>query len=121
MLEFLAQWWPYLVSVLVIGGFLIFEIKFRPEKVKQWLIYACASAEAALGNGTGKLKLRSVYDMFISRYPILSFFISFDKFQEWTEEALSEFKGMLEDNPALADLFTDGVVIEKTEEEKTEN
>ena len=52
---------------------------------------------------------------------ILSFFISFDKFQEWTEEALSEFKGMLEDNPALVDLFTDGVVIEKTEEEKTEN
>ena len=50
------------------------------KKVKEWLLWAVAEAEKELGSGTGQLKLRYVYDMFIVKFPSLAKIISFETF-----------------------------------------
>lgn len=101
----LIKYIPYLI-VLILGGiYAIFIAKTEPQKIKEWLIFACAQAELYLGSGTGVLKLRKVYEMFIAQYPIFSKFISFEKFQEWTEEALIKFKEYLEKNERVKAFF----------------
>ena len=38
------------------------------ESLRQWLLFAVTEAEKSLGSGTGKLKLRQVYDMFLTKF-----------------------------------------------------
>ncbi|MFR6482019.1 MAG: hypothetical protein ACLUPD_10785 [Anaerotignum faecicola] len=42
------------------------------EKVKEWLLLAVTEAEKELGSGTGQLKLRYVYDLFLRRFPAVA-------------------------------------------------
>lgn len=105
MLEFLAQNWQWLAALVVIAFGLIWTAVKRPKQIQEWLILACAKAEAALGSGTGKLKLREVYDAFISKYPVISIFIPFATFQKWTEAALTELKSWIADNPKVAEFL----------------
>lgn len=105
-MDYFIKYIPYIIAVILVGIYAIYVAKTQPAKVKEWLIYACAYAENYLGSGTGKLKLRKVYDMFVSEYPIFSKFISFNRFQKWTEEALETFKHYLENNPKMQALFT---------------
>ena len=92
----------YIVSGLVIafGAILIYFAYKYPAKVKKWLVYAVTVAEKQLGSGTGQLKLRTVYDMFMTKFPKLSIFISFDTFSGWVDIALEEMNKLLE-NPAV--------------------
>ena len=46
----------------------------------EWLLYAVTEAERLLGSGTGKFKLRMVYNWFISNCPILSRWVSLKPF-----------------------------------------
>lgn len=69
--------------------------------VKQWLCYAVSEAEKKLKSGTGQLKLRTVYDMFLDRFPELKIYITFDRFSKWVDEALKWMKKELETNPAF--------------------
>ena len=71
--------------------------------VKEWLLFAVTNAERDLGGGTGKLKLRQVYDLFIQRFPYIARWISFDLFSEWVDEALDEMKRLLTSNQAMRD------------------
>lgn len=57
-------------------------------KVREWLIYACSVAEKELGSGTGQLKLRYVYDMFLAKAGWIKYLISFEQFSEMVDEAL---------------------------------
>ena len=43
--------------VLVVSGIALLAYKER-KNMKNWLLYAVAAAEKALGSGTGELKLR---------------------------------------------------------------
>ena len=54
-----------------------------------------------LGSGTGQLKLRMVYDMFVQRFPWLARLISFEKFAGLVDEALVEMRNMLAKNAAV--------------------
>lgn len=72
--------------------------KKQTEKIKKWLLYAVTKAEAELGSGTGELKLRHVYDLFLTRFPMLSKFLSFELFSKWVDEALESMKEMLNRN-----------------------
>lgn len=65
----------------------------------QWLRYAVAVAEEDLGSGTGQLKLRKVYDMFIAKYPKFSVFVPFPIFSKYVDLALEWFKAQLDTNP----------------------
>lgn len=67
-------------------------------KIKEWLLYAVAEAERELGSGTGQLKLRKVYDMFVTKFPFLVKFISFEYFSNIVDEVLVKFKKMFETN-----------------------
>ena len=62
--------------VFVLGGIALFAYKER-KNMKNWLLYAVAAAEKALGSGTGELKLRQVYDAFLIKFPIISKLMSF--------------------------------------------
>lgn len=87
-----------IIAIVIIAAlFIVLAIK-QPKKVKEWLLYAVIEAEKELGSGTGPVKLRSVYDMFITKFPKLSVFISFNTFSEWVDVALDYMEKLLADN-----------------------
>ena len=57
-----------------------------------------SQAEKELGSGTGQIKLRQVYDMFIERFPVFSKFIPFMMFSSWVDTALEFLKDQIEKN-----------------------
>ena len=73
----------------------------QTAKVKEWLLWAVTQAEIDLGGGTGKLKLRQVYDLFVQRFPWLVKVVSFERFSELVDEALEEMRNMLATNTAV--------------------
>lgn len=82
------------------------------EKVKEWLLYACIMAEKKLGGGTGKVKLRYVYDLFVEKFSFLKLLVTFEQFSEMVDEALVKMREMLEKNPNVAMLVGDNKIIE---------
>lgn len=94
------------VAVLVSSGLTIYSFYKKPtteqlQSVKEWLLFAVTEAEKKLGGGTGQLKLRFVYDMFIEKFPHTSCLISFEVFSGLVDEALERMKSMLETNKAV--------------------
>jgi hypothetical protein len=83
--------------VLIAVVAIVFIIK-QPKKVKEWLLWAVIQAETTLGGGTGQVKLRAVYDLFVERYKVISFLVSFETFSKWVDVALEEMRVMLENN-----------------------
>lgn len=105
MTQLIENWYIIIVLIvlLVFASGIIFVFFKSPsdvqlQKVKAWLLYAVTQAEAELGGGTGKLKLRYVYDLFITRFKWISLVISFDTFADLVSEALDEMKEMLKNN-----------------------
>ena len=74
------------------------------EKVEEWMLWAVTTAEADLGSGTGQLKLRQVYDMFLERFPKVAQRVSFSTFSKWVDTALIDMRKMLEQNQAVSKL-----------------
>lgn len=70
-------------------------------KVKEWLLYAVTEAEKELGGGTGALKLRYVYNLFIEKFPYLVDIISFEMFSHLVDESLEQMKHLLETNSSI--------------------
>lgn len=88
---------------LVIGGIIAasviaYMVFNQQSKVLEWLKGAVTEAEKKLGSGTGQLKLRTVYDWFIAKFPILSAIIPFRVFSAWVDEALEQLEKWLDDN-----------------------
>ena len=55
-------------------------------------------AEKELGAGTGQIKLRYVYDLFIDKFKFSSMFITFSQFSLLVDSALIIMKVILTDN-----------------------
>ena len=94
------------IVLIIVIGYLIYVIRKAPSNaqlasVKEWLLYAVAKAEKELGSGTGQLKLRYVYDMFILRFDGLAKMISFAAFSMLVDEALEIFRAMLDTNKSV--------------------
>ena len=83
--------------VLVTGAFVLIAIKER-KNLKNWLLYAVAAAEKALGSGTGELKLHQVYDAFLVKFPVISKFMSFNTFKSLINDALVELENLIKSN-----------------------
>ena len=79
---------------------------------KQWLRWAVAMAECELGGDTGVLKLRYVYDLAATRFPMIVRVISFEDFSDWVDDALIWLWNAA-DQPGIAEYL--GVVEESTE------
>lgn len=87
---------------------LIVAVKvFGEQKVRNWLVWAVGKAEQEFGSGTGQLKLRSVYNQFIARFPKLSTFITFKRFAILVDEALNILSDMLK-NGKIANIIEKG-------------
>ena len=111
-MNFITENWFVLVAfaaVAAAGGYAAYAFVRMPsdkqmEKVREWLLYAVTKAEKELGGGTGQIKLRYVYDMFVARFTWLAQVISFEAFSMMVDDALEKMKGMLEGNKALRQL-----------------
>lgn len=108
-MDFLLNNW-FLIIVLIalagVTGYAIYVFVKMPtdkqlSKLKEWLLYAVAEAEKELGSGTGQLKLRYVYDMFILRFDKLVDLISFEAFSLMVDEVLDNFQNILESNESI--------------------
>lgn len=99
-----------LLFAMIIIALIVAVKVFGEQKVKNWLVYAVSLAESELGSGTGQLKLRSVYNMFILRFPKLSMIITFTRFSDLVDDALDIMREMLK-NDKIAN------IISKTKEE----
>lgn len=95
-----------LIALVTVAAYGVYVFIKRPtseqiKSIKEWLLYAVTEAEKALGSGTGQLKLRYVYNMFIERFSYLAKFITFEMFSGLVDEALEEMKRLLETNKAM--------------------
>lgn len=91
-----------LILVLVVGTGVYEFYKLGKEKqvskIKEWLLFAVLEAEKALGGGTGKVKLRYVYDMFIDKFKFMTVLVSFEEFSTMVDETLEIMRDMLATN-----------------------
>ena len=105
-MEKIIEYWPLIIvtiaSICVIAYFIYRFIKLptkqQLQKVKEWLLFAVTEAEKEFGSGTGQIKLRYVYDKFLTKFPYLTAAISFDLFSGLVDESLVKFKQILETN-----------------------
>lgn len=92
-----------MVCVLIVAGLRIFKFSQMPTdaqiaKIKEWLLYAVIAAEKEFKNGTGALKLRYVYDLFVQRFGDVAAMIPFEVFAAWVDDALVNMRHLLETN-----------------------
>ncbi len=98
--------WSLLVVLLVMVVLAIVYVKKfinmptdeQMDKVTEWLLYAVIQAEKQLGQKTGQVKLRYVYDMFLTKFPSLVSVITFEQFKELVDEALEQMRHLMETN-----------------------
>lgn len=110
-IEFIYSYWYILVAiiaVITVSGILIYNfVKMPPnqqiEKIQEWLLYAVVAAERELGSGTGQIKLRMVYDMFVGKFPSVAKILTFDSFSALVDDALNRMEKMLSKNKNLAE------------------
>ena len=122
-MDTIVENWFIIVGLLaVIAAAAVFVVRFlkKPtaqqlECIKQWLLLATTEAEKRFGSGTGKLKLRYVYDQFVGKFPWLAKIVSFDFFSELVDSALGEMNQMLASNNA-AQLYVNGPAAEESAE-----
>lgn len=109
-LNFFIENWYFIVTAIVMvvmagvicWNFFKLPTKEQIAKIKEWLLYAVTEAEKELGGGTGQLKLRQVYDLFVQRFPAVAAVVSFDTFSLWVDEALEQMREMLTKNENVA-------------------
>lgn len=114
MAKWIVENWFIIVALAAgIGGIAYAIYKFaglptqeQVTKIKQWLLLAVTTAEKELGGGTGQLKLRYVYDMFIEKYPVAAKIVTFEVFSAWVDEALEGMKEMLKTNEAAREFVS---------------
>lgn len=100
--------------VLAILAFIKLPTSAQKEKVRKCLLAWVIQAERELGGGTGKVKLSTVYGTFVTAFPILKNFISFETFSLWVDDALEEMRKLLEQNENLKQVV-EGIQLEVAE------
>lgn len=109
MISFVVNYWFILVvviAILAIAGVALMTFVRLPnsskaKKVREWLLYAVMEAEKELGSGTGQMKLRYVYNLAISKFPIFIKLLPFETFSKFVDNALETFEKMIEDSEML--------------------
>lgn len=108
-MSWLQENWMFIVVVIAAAGcgyfyvqrFLNLSTSERIAAVKAWLLSAVCAAEKMYGSKTGQIKLSYVYGLFCDKFPQLITVISFEMFSSMVDEALTNFKIMLESNATL--------------------
>ena len=113
-MEFLIENWYIILAAMALGALAVVAVvrffrlprEKQMENVRQWLLGAVTAAEKELGGGTGKLKLRQVYDAFLSKFPWLAPVVPFEQFSGLVDDALVEMRKLLADNKAVQQMVT---------------
>ncbi len=108
-MNFIIEYWYIIVAfavVVAVGAVAVVWFFGLPrgaqlKKVREWLLLAVTQAERELGSKTGKLKLRTVYDAFLTKFPWLAPVVSFERFSALVDDALEEMRDMLDKNEAV--------------------
>lgn len=117
-MEFIIENWYIIVAtatVIAMLGFAIYLFVNKPTseqltQVREWLLWAVTEAERELGSGTGKLKLRQVYDLFVVRFPWIAKVMTFAVFSTLVDDALIEMRKLLDTNDAVAEYVVEKAV-----------
>lgn len=119
---FVENWYVAIALLALLTTIVIFAVRFfkKPTAeqlatVKEWLLYATTLAEKELGGGTGKLKLRYVYDMFVQKFPWVAKVLPFELFSEMVDESLDSMNDLLSSNAAVR-LFVNGITEQADDE-----
>lgn len=107
-MEFIMENGILIIAAVAVGiyiGMGVYSFFNRPRSeqmhdVREWLIWAVDRAEEELGTGTGPMKLRMVYDMFVTRFPAAARFVGFETFKGMVDEALENLEKMLKKEAA---------------------
>lgn len=108
--------WAVTAGVIVGVGiyfFLKLPTGTQKQKIKEWLLWAVTETEKNLGSGTGQIKLRQVYDLFIDKFRFVSTLVPFDTFSKWVDEALDKMRVLLQSNPALQEFVSSNEDVKK--------
>ena len=119
--------WVYFFILLILGLLTVYAIlrfmKLTPkqqlEKVKVALLYMVTEAEKELKSKTGRIKRSMVWEWLVERFPIVTLFITEEQYDKLLDQALAEFRKMLENNSSLYDYVynTVTVTVEDTEDD----
>ena len=117
-MEWLVDNWSLLVVlVCAIGGVVFGCKKFvqsgktnQLKKVKEWLLFACVEAERDFGSGKGQLKLRYVYDMFVEKFGVIKYIITFEEFSKMVDEVLESAIEFFENRQIENKPVNDGMI-----------
>ena len=104
MLEFIINYWEFILLAILITAALIYII-FRGEKsVALKMLYSMVTeAEKEYGGGTGVLKLAAVVEKLYPMLPVLvRTFVSANTLQKWIEIVLAEAKETWEKNANIS-------------------
>lgn len=127
ILKLIIENWLILVIVLILALFAVYVVlrflKLTPQqqlgKMKTALLYMVTEAEKELKSKTGRIKRSMVWEWLVERFPIISLFITEEKYDELLDQALKEFRKMLESNSSLYDYVYDTLTV--TEEDTEED
>ena len=108
-----------LSAVYAVLRFLKLTPKQQLDKVKTALLYMVTEAEKELKSETGRVNRSMVWEWLVERFPIITMFITEEKYDELLDQALEEFRKMLETNSRLYDYVYDTITI--TEEDTEED
>lgn len=88
---------------IILFGFLKLTPSEQKKRINLVLLDACRKAEQELGSKTGKAKRAQVYVVLREKMPIISLFLSEEKYDKFLDTALTELKDWLEKNAAAAE------------------
>ena len=108
-----------LLAVYAVLRFLKLTPQQQLGKVKTALLYMVTEAEKELKSKTGRVKRSMVWEWLVERFPIISLFITEEKYDELLDQALEEFRKMLEGNDSLYDYVYNTLTV--TEEDTEED
>lgn len=115
---FIENWAVVLGLVCLLAVVVVAIIKFlklpsatQVAKIKECLLAWVIEAERDLGGGTGEIKLRTVYGWFVTAFPIVKNFVSFETFSVWVDEALDIMREMLEKNKNLKHMVEEEAIL----------
>lgn len=103
MIDWLITNWQYILFAALVVLATVYAM--MTGKVNEWLKYAVTEAEIKLGSGTGQLKLRRVYDMFIDKFPAFSTIVPFPIFSAMVDNALKWLAKQLDQNPNVKSII----------------
>lgn len=105
------------LAVYAILEFLKLTPKQQMKKLQVALLYMVTEAEKEMGSETGRVKRSMVWEWLVKRFPVITLFLTEEKYDELLEQALIEFRKLLESNEKLYDYVYDTITITKEEVE----